>query len=71
MTHLEIRTEDDGTRHYRCGHRYKPLAPEERKYGVRKPDDPRAVRFHGQWFLPLEVLSDGERTMPATRPFTR
>lgn len=69
MTHHEIRTLEDGTRVYSNYHRYRPLAPEERKYGVNKPDDPRAVRWHGVWLLPLDVLPDQERVMPATRPY--
>ena len=70
MTHREIRELEDGTRVYADYHRYRPLSPEERTYAVRKPDDPRAVRFHGQWFLPLDVLDDDARTMPVTRPDT-
>lgn len=63
-----VRVEADGTRVYRNGVRYKPVAPEDRKYGVNKPDDPRAVRFHGQWFLPIEVLPDEARApVPETR----
>lgn len=68
MTHREIRTEPDGTRVYADGHRYRPKAPQERVNGVRKPDHPDAVRFHGDWFLPLPVLPEEARTMPATRP---
>ena len=69
MTHREIRTEPDGTRVYADGHRYKPKAPEERAYARRKPDDPRAVRFHGTWYLPLEVLPDERRPpVPETVP---
>lgn len=68
MTHRPIRVEPDGTRVYVTGQRYKPRSPEERKYGIKKPDDPRAVRFHGKWFLPLEVLPDDARTLPETRP---
>lgn len=63
-----VRIEPDGTRVYASYHRYKPIPLEERKYGINKPDDPRAVRFHGQWFLPLDVLDDAERDMPETRP---
>ena len=58
----------DGTRVYRSYHRYTPVAPEDRVYGVRKPDDPRAVRWGGKWLLPLDVLPDAERAMPDTRP---
>lgn len=67
MTHHPIKTEPDGTRVYSRFQRYRPVPPEERKKGVRKPDDPRAVRFHGQWFLPLSVLPDEARVMPETR----
>lgn len=68
MTHHPIRVLEDGTRVYSTYHRYKPLSAEERVYAVRKPDDPRAVRFHGNWFLPLDLAPEQERQMPATRP---
>jgi hypothetical protein len=69
VTHLPIRrVEDDGTRVYAGYHRYKPMADADRKKAVRKPDDPRAVRFRCDWFLPLEVLPDEQRVMPQTRP---
>lgn len=55
-------------RTYKGGKSYRKLLPEERKIGVRRPDDPRAVRFHGNWFLPLDVLPDEKRRMPFTRP---
>lgn len=67
MTHRPIRTEPDGTRVYSNYTRYKPLSPEERKYGVNKPDHPDAVRFHARWFVPLTLLPDTQRSMPATR----
>lgn len=63
-----IRVEPDGTRVYAKGLRYKPKPPEERTYAVRKPDDPRAVRWGGQWLLPLPLLEEADRVMPATRP---
>lgn len=67
MTHRELRrVEADGTRVYSDYHRYKPRAPEERAYAVRKPDDPRAVRWGGTWLLPLPLVED--RVMPETRP---
>lgn len=69
MTHREIKISPDGERIYADGHRYRPLSPEERTHAVRRPDDPRAVRFHGLWFLPLEVLPDDAREMPQTRPY--
>lgn len=57
-------------RRYACGTTYTPVAPEDRRYGINKPDDPRAVRFHTKWFLPLEVAPDEQRVMPETRPDT-
>lgn len=65
-----IRVLEDGTRIYADGHRYKPKPPAERKNQSRRPDHQDAVRFHGQWFVPLDVLPDGERRMPETRPDT-
>lgn len=55
-------------RKYACGHSYTPVPLEARKHRIRKPADPRAVRFGGSWFLPLDLLPDAERAMPATRP---
>jgi hypothetical protein len=68
VTHRPIRVEADGTRVYAEGKRYRPVAPEQRKNRVLKPDHPDAVRFHGNWFLPLELAPDEARDMPATRP---
>jgi hypothetical protein len=69
VTHHEIKTLEDGTRVYSNGTRYKPLPLDQRKKGVNKPDDPRAVRFHGEWFLPLPVLPlDARKNFPQTRP---
>lgn len=68
MTHNELRRiEPDGTRVYSNYEKYRPVPPEERKYGINKPDDPRAVRFGGTWFLPLDLAPDTERVMPETR----
>ena len=64
MTQYPIRTLPDGTRVYSNGVRYKPVADEVRKYRRRRPDDPDAVRFRGDWFLPLELLPDEERSDP-------
>lgn len=59
----------NGVRRYDCGKSYTPLTPEQRKIGVNKPDDPRAVRFHTRWFLPLAVIPlESDRVMPETRP---
>jgi len=69
MTHHPIRELEDGTRVYANYHRYRPKPISERTNGVNKPDDPRAVRFHTKWFLPLDVLPDEQRVLPATRPF--
>ena len=68
MTHRRIRVTEDGTHIYANYNRYRPLKPEERKYGVNKPDHPEAVRFHTQWFVPLELLDEAARVMPETRP---
>lgn len=56
-------------RTYKSGKTYRKKLPEERLIGINKPDDPRAVRFHGKWFLPLEVIPiTSNRVMPETRP---
>lgn len=70
MTHHQLRrVEPDGTRVYSDYHRYKPVERDKRKKGVRKPDDPRAVRYKSDWYLPLPVLPDEQRPqMPLTRP---
>ena len=67
MTHRPIVTLADGTRQYISYHRYTPVAPEDRIYKVRRPDHPEAVRFHGDWFIPLDVIPDEERFFPETR----
>ncbi len=56
----------DGTRRYKSNPSvtYKPVG----RYKTRKPDHPDAVRFGGDWFLPLDVLELEQRTMPRTRP---
>lgn len=71
MTHRPIKVLEDGTRIYASYHRYTPMADKDRTNKRRKPDDPRAVRFRANWFLPLPVLPDDERTMPVTYPFSR
>lgn len=55
-------------RTYKSGKKYRKLLPEERKIGVNKPDDPRAVRLYGRWYLPLPVLADDARVLPDTKP---
>lgn len=68
MSEHRIRVLPDGTRVYSNYTRYKPLDPAQRVNGVNRPDDPRAVRFHTRWFLPLDLLPDTSRQMPETRP---
>lgn len=67
MTHRPIEILPDGTRVYADGHTYRPKPAGERVYGVRKPDHPEAVRFHGDWFTPLQLLPDDNRELPPTR----
>lgn len=69
MTHRPIQVLETGTHLYADGHWYKPVPKSKRKYRVNKPDDPRAVRFNGKWFLPLDLVTEAFRNMPATRPF--
>lgn len=68
MTHRPITVLPDGTRKYADGHRYKPMAAEDRTNAVRRPDDPRAVRFYGEWLLPIDTIAAEQRVMPETRP---
>ena len=70
MTHHPIKTLEDGTRVYSNGTRYKPLSDDERKRKRRKPEDPKAKRWYGEWLLPLPVLPDEDRQQPETRPDT-
>ena len=70
MTQHPIKVLEDGTRVYSNHTRYKPLPAEQRKNFVRKPQDPRAVLWHGEWLLPLEVLPDEARDFPETQPDT-
>lgn len=70
MTYHAVRQLDDGTRVYSNHTRYTPVPVEQRKYKVRKPDHPGAVRWHGDWLLPLELMTDEDRRMPQTRPDT-
>ena len=70
MTHHPIKVLEDGTRVYSNGTRYKPKAPEERIYKVRKPTDEGAVLWQGNWLLPLELTDITARVMPETIPDT-
>ena len=68
MTHHKITVQADGTRRYSNGTKYKPMKAEDRTHQVRKPDVEGALRFHGDWFLPLPLLPDGDRAeIPETR----
>lgn len=68
---MTVKVLEDGTRVYSNYTRYTPVPDSERVYRRRKPDDPRAVLFRGEWFLPFDhLLSDEERAMPETRPDT-
>ncbi len=60
---------EDGTRVYSNYTSYTPVKAEDRVYAVRRPSDPRAVRFRGDWFVPLDLVPDDRRTMPPTRPY--
>ena len=73
MTHHPIRVLEDGTRVYSNGTKYKPKAPEDRIYGVRKPPPEAAdgvVRWGGLWLQPLPLLPLEARSWPETRPDT-
>ena len=70
MSQHPIQTLEDGTRVYSNSTRYSPVPPERRKYGVRKPAVEGAVRFRGDWFLPLDLRPESAREWPATRPDT-
>lgn len=68
MTLHPIRVLEDGTRIYSNHTRYKPKAASERKYKVRKPADPGAVRWGGKWWVKPQVVEENQRIMPLTRP---
>jgi hypothetical protein len=67
VTHHVIRVEPDGTRVYSNYTRYRPRPDSVRVYARRKPDDPSAYFWGGNWFLPLEGLPEENRVMPPTR----
>lgn len=67
---MTVRVLEDGTRVYSNFVKYTPVPLEERKYAVRKPDIEGAVRWKGDWLLPLPLLADDARDMPETRPDT-
>ena len=61
-------TKNFSPRTYKNGVTYTPVPLDQRKIGVNRPDDPRAIRFYGKWFLPLELLADEKRAWPETIP---
>lgn len=65
-----VRILEDGTRVYANGVKYKPVSKEKRKHRVRKPEHPRAVRWHGLWLILPELLDERARVLPETRPDT-
>jgi hypothetical protein len=67
---MTVKVLEDGTRLYANGVRYTPVPTELRKKLRRKPDDPRAVRWKGDWLLPLDLLGADQRQFPETRPDT-
>lgn len=67
---MTVKVLEDGTRVYSNRTKYTPVPVEQRKNFARKPDDPRAVRWKGDWLLPLTLLDEDERTLPETRPDT-
>ena len=70
MTSHPVTVLPDGTRVYSNRTKYTPVPAEQRKKISRKPDDPRAVRWKGDWLLPLDLLGDDQRQFPETRPDT-
>jgi hypothetical protein len=70
MTRRPVVVLEDGTRLYSNRTRYTPVPAEQRKNSVRKPDDPRAIRWKGDWLLPLPLLDEAERSLPETIPDT-
>lgn len=68
MTRSPVVILEDGTRLYSNGTKYTPVPAEQRKNSVRKPEDPRAVRWKGDWLLPLDLLVEDQRQLPETRP---
>jgi hypothetical protein len=63
-----VRVLEDGTRVYASGMKYKPVPAAERRNAVRRPEDPRAVRWYNEWIILVEVLPDEDRVWPETVP---
>ena len=62
-----VRVLEDGTHVYSNGTKYRPKRPEERKRAIRKPSNPDAVLYQGDWYLPLDLLPEDDRVLPETR----
>lgn len=67
---MNVKVLEDGTRVYSNRTKYTPVPAEQRKNFSRKPDDPRAVRWRGEWFLPLPLIPEEKRRLPETKPDT-
>jgi hypothetical protein len=65
---VTVKVLEDGTRLYSNGTKYTPVPAEQRKKLRRKPTDPSAVRWAGEWLLPLDLLEEDQRQLPETRP---
>lgn len=65
-----IRVLEDGTRVYAGGMKYRPVSAEERRNKVRRPEDPRAVRWYSEWVILPDVLAEEDRVWPETVPDT-
>ena len=63
-----VRVLEDGTRVYAGGMKYRPVPAEERRNGVRRPEDPRAVRWYSEWLILPELVDEVARSMPETVP---
>jgi hypothetical protein len=63
-----VRVLEDGTRVYANGVRYRPVAADERRNKVRRPEDPRAVRWYSEWLILPELVPENFRHMPETVP---
>ena len=63
-----LRILEDGTRVYAGGMKYRPVAAEDRRNKVRKPDDPRAIRWQNTWLVLPELIAEEDRVWPETVP---
>jgi hypothetical protein len=68
---VSVKVLEDGTRVYSNRTTYTPIPPEQRKKISRKPDAPGAFRFNADWFMPLPLIPEEQRSLPETRPDRR